>query len=702
MNSNHLNKFDRVLIAGDFNFPNINWNNGTSTDHQGEVFLQVMNNAYLVQHVDQPTRIKNDQKRNILDLVLTKNIDDIQHIDYCSALGLSDHLLLKILTSIPNNTQQNKVTSKFDFNKGNYTDFNIFIQDENWEFLNNTDVEEGWSILKDKVLCGMNKFLPKTKRNNGKPKPPWMSNEIKKSIKNKYKLFKRFLESKNSYHYKQYIEKRNEVSKQLKHLKKEQERKIANECKINPKAFWQFVNSKRKCKIGISALKKEDGTYTNSDREKAEVLDNLFSSVFTNENHNDLPNTIPGEKSGNIFLSDIIITEKAVLDKLNNLNTTKTPGSDKLHPRVLKELSKSLSKPLTYLFNKSIIDGKLPTDWKSANVSAIFKKGEKSDANNYRPVSLTSIICKVLESIIRDIMQDFLENLCLYSPCQHGFRKNRSCTSQLLEVVEDFTSYLDNNETFDVIYLDFRKAFDSVPHKRLLNKLKSYGITGKVHTWIESFLTNRTQKVIVGEGESKSSPVISGIPQGSILGPILFTIYINDLPDCISGPCKIFADDTKLYNYSNNSHHLQEDLERVEEWSHKWQLHFNISKCKCLYYGKNNPNNRYYLENQPIANCSQEKDLGVTFDTEINFKKHITNITKKANQMLGIIKRNFSFINKDIFIKLYKSLVRPHLEYGQCIWSPYLIHCKKEIEKVQRRATKIVPGFNNLSYEERH
>ena len=138
--------------------------------------------------------------------------------------------------------------------------------------------------------------------------------------------------------------------------------------------------------------------------------------------------------------------------------------------------------------------------------------------------------------------------------------------------------------------------------------------------------------MIVGEGESKSSPVISGIPQGSILGPILFTIYINDLPDCISGPCKIFADDTKLYNYSNNSHHLQEDLERVEEWSHKWQLHFNISKCKCLYYGKNNPNNRYYLENQPIANCSQEKDLEVTFDPEINFKKHITNITKKPTK----------------------------------------------------------------------
>ena len=701
MNSKKLNTFDRVLIAGDFNFPNIDWQNGTSSDHLGEIFLEAINNAYLVQHVNKPTRIKNDQKRNILDLVLTKNVEDIQHIDYCSAVGLSDHLLLKILTSIPKNIHQNKINTKFDFNKGNYTDFNIFIQEDNWEYLNFTDVEEGWNKLKNKVLSGMEEFVPKVNLNKKKSKPPWMTSDIKKSIKTKYKLFKRFLESKNSFHYKQYIQIRNEVSKKLKNLKREHEKKIAEDCKVNPKAFWHFINSKRKCKIGITSLIKADGTYTKNDKEKAEVLDNLFSSVFTKENKNNIPNTIPGEKSENTFLSDIIITEKAVLDKLNNLNTNKTPGADNIHPRVLKELSMSLSKPLTYLFNKSINDGQLPTDWKTANVSAIFKKGEKSDANNYRPVSLTSIVCKILESIIRDVLQNFFENQNLYSSCQHGFRKDKSCTSQLLEVMEDFTTFIDNNDTFDVIYLDFKKAFDTVPHIRLLNKLKSYGIDGNILSWIESFLTNRTQKVRVGEEQSKISPVISGIPQGSILGPILFTIFINDLPECVSGFCKIFADDTKVYNKSTEFQQIQEDLNKVEEWSNKWQLHFNISKCKCLYYGKNNPNNIYYLNGQEINSCNQEKDLGIYFDPDLNFKSHIFNITKKANQVMGIIKRNFNYIDTNVFTKLYKALVRPHLEYGQSVWSPHLIFLSKEIEKVQRRATKQIPTFKNLSYETR-
>ena len=267
--------------------------------------------------------------------------------------------------------------------------------------------------------------------------------------------------------------------------------------------------------------------------------------------------------------------------------------------------------------------------------------------------------------------------------------------------MEEFTTYLDNKESFDVIYLDFKKAFDSVPHIRLLRKLESYGITGNIHSWIKGFLTDRTQKVKVGDSESKSSQVISGIPQGSILGPVLFTIFINDLPDCISGLCKIFADDTKIYNKSSEAKIIQEDLDRVEEWSKTWQLHFNNSKCKCLYYGRNNPQNPYYLSGETITTCTQEKDLGITFDPDLNFKTHINNITSKANQVLGIIKRNFTFIDKNIFIKLYKALVRPHLGYGQSVWSPYLLTYKREIEKVQRRATKLLPNLKNLCYEDR-
>ena len=280
---------------------------------------------------------------------------------------------------------------------------------------------------------------------------------------------------------------------------------------------------------------------------------------------NNIPKMTPGEKSNNIFISEVLnITEENVSLKLKSLNPNKSPGPDKLYPKLLKELHQELSIPFTYLFKLSIKEGLLPQDWKDAEVTPIYKKGLKTDPGNYRPVSLTSIVCKILESFIRDTIQIHMEQHKLYSTCQHGFRRKKSCTSQLLEVMEDFTHFMDKKQSFDVIYLDFKKAFDSVPHERLLVKLEGYGISGNLLKWIRSFLENRTQRVKIGNEFSERSKVTSGIPQGSILGPILFTIFINDLPEAIKSICKIFADDTKIYNTSDNHTILQQDFDYME------------------------------------------------------------------------------------------------------------------------------------------
>ena len=242
----------------------------------------------------------------------------------------------------------------------------------------------------------------------------------------------------------------------------------------------------------------------------------------------------------------------------------------------------------------------------------------------------------------------------------------------------------------------------SVPHERLLIKLESYGISGNVLRWIRSFLTGRTQYVKVGQKKSSPCSLSSGIPQGSVLGPILFLIFINDLPDCLSSLCKIFADDTKVYNLSNKHDTLQDDLYALQDWSEKWHLFFNSVKCKCIYYGPKNPTRSYQFksENGPIVltKATEEKDLGVIFDPTLKFDIHINSIISKANSMLGIIKRNFLFIDKAIFLKLYKALVRPHLEYGQIIWYPHLKRQSVSLEKVQRRATKLVKSIANLPY----
>ena len=276
--------------------------------------------------------------------------------------------------------------------------------------------------------------------------------------------------------------------------------------------------------------------------------------------------------------------------------------------------------------------------------------------------------------------------------------------TQLLCVIEDWTKWIDDGHNIDTIFLDFQKAFDSVPHQRLLSKLKAYGILGRYYTWIENFLTNRRQRVVVGDEKSEWETVRSGIPQGSVLGPLLFVIFINDLPDAVSSTIKIFADDTKMYrriNSDDDAKLLQSDIDKLYEWTKTWQLKFNAKKCKVMHQGYNNTKAQYEMEGLVLESVNKEKDLGVTIDNELKFHEHVSLAVSKANQILGIVKRTFTTLDKDILPLVYKSQVRPHLEYGNIIWHPRYISDIKKVENVQRRATKLIPGFQNKSYENR-
>eukprot|EP00918_Siedleckia_nematoides_P047891 GHVU01104904.1.p1 GENE.GHVU01104904.1~~GHVU01104904.1.p1 ORF type:complete len:259 (+),score=26.37 GHVU01104904.1:1627-2403(+) len=253
--------------------------------------------------------------------------------------------------------------------------------------------------------------------------------------------------------------------------------------------------------------------------------------------------------------------------KLKNLNTNKSPGLDEIHCRTLKELAETMKVPLSNIYRKSLQEGKVPQQWKAANIAAIFKKGKKKQPNNYRPVSLTSVPCKIMESIIRDHIIEYMKNNKLFSPKQFGFMEGRSTTLQLLVTLEEWTKTLDEGGSVGAVYMDFMKAFDTVPHKRLLGKLEHYGIRGDILNWIEDFLTGRKQKVTVGNEQSEWRPVTSGIPQGSVLGPLLFVVYINDLPWDLETNVLMFADDTKLYSRVTGEEDvaaLQRDLDRLD------------------------------------------------------------------------------------------------------------------------------------------
>ena len=477
--------------------------------------------------------------------------------------------------------------------------------------------------------------------------------------------------------------------------------------KSNPNALYGYMRDKSKVKSAVSQLEKADGSLTTNNEEAVEVLNSFFKSVFTNED----PSTVPCfyTRVGSV-LSDICITEAEVYDKLSALNPNKAPGPDHLHPLLLKNCASSLARPLFLLFVQSLGSGQLPQEWKQANVTPIFKKGSRTKANNYRPVSLTSQVVKILESIIRSRILQYLSDNNVINHYQHGFVSKKSCFTNLLETFEDWTLAIDEGFGIDVIYLDYSKAFDSVPHFRLIEKLRGYGLSGILLSWLADFLWRRYQRVVLNGVNSEWSEVTSGVPQGSVLGPLLFVLYINDIAEIIKCQLGIFADDTKIYSVIKSLCdvvNLREDLDRMQDWSRLWLLNLNSEKCKVMHIGRSLCSG-YRMANLvtpgeyvDLTEVISEKDLGVWTTSNLASSVHCQKAAANATKILGQIKRSFSRISKDLFIFLYKTYVRPHLEYCVQIWCPYLARDVDVLERVQMRATKLVREFAELPYKSR-
>ena len=579
----------------------INWrmdNSHTNENHIAPQFLECIRDCFLYQHVKENTRYRAGSEPSLLDLLLTNGANMINSVSYMPGLGKSDHLQLMFTFNCYTETSQT-VFEKLNFFKGNFTGLSGELAHIGWlQLLAGVDLSASWEILTEKLSNLIETYIPVSKVSSGTgKKTPYITQNCHNAIRKKHSKWEKYLRCKTNQNYEIYKDARNRVITEMRRSKYDYEKNLATKIKTDSKLFWSYVRSKLKTKGKLGQLETENCTITNDSRKKAEVLNTYFASVFEIEGQGALPEF--QDREFDETLTSIEISENLVAKSIDRLKPSKSQGPDDIHPKLIKECKTSIVTPLTIIFKKSLQESVLPDIWKEANVTSIYKKGDRTKPENYRPISLTSVPCKLMERIIRDQIVKHMSRNDFFSPFQYGFVSGKSCVTQLLEFLDDITESLDQGGDIDIIYLDFSKAFDKIPHKKLMKKTIGYGIRGKIYKWVKEFLTNRSQKVVVDGQSSSTKPVTSDVPQGSVLGPILFVIYINDLPEVIQCFIKLFADDSKLYRRVSKMEHveiLQSCLNRAVTWADIWEMLFNLIKCHHLHIGKNSIGQFYTMQ----------------------------------------------------------------------------------------------------------
>ena len=714
---------NNVIVVGDINLPKVDWKHGivSKPENSNDKWLN-MQSEFLDLFIakgfswyieEEKTRVKNvngSLQQSTLDQVFANDSSLINNVDIKAPIGKSDHVSL--LVEVNSSVNLEYVTTK---RKNWYKVDKEFISTHAnnicWDYSDDANnVESMWGELYHKILS-ISDLVPevpiKTSKNGEVlEKLPWDSSKLVRKRKEKDRTWREFDGNPcmNTFHiamYKQREYQKIEFEEKLKY-----EKKIVSGLKLNTKPFFRYLRSKNKIRKTVNELVDEDGNKTKTPKETAESLLNFFQSVFKGESFGPLPEKCFENKNitGKV-MEGLEISPEQVKKLLSKLNENKSMGPDGLHPKLLKYLSENNNfvHSLTNLLKRCVVEECIPDIWKTAVVIPIHKKGSVHLPENYRPVSLTCILCKLYETILREHILSFV--LGLITDKQHGFLSGRSCVSNLLETLDKANEYMADGNCVDLLYFYFSKAFDTVSHYRLLVKLEALGISDNVLNIIRNFLSNRTMKVRVGDAVSNSKPVTSGVPQGSVLGPILFLLFINDLPESILSMIKIFADDVKMIVNPLNLRQTEMDLEELQMWERLWVLNFNVEKCKVLHVGRSNPLNPYKFLGEDLSTCEIEKDLGVIFNNRLNFQDHIKAAISKAKSSLAWLLRNTLSRNAYVMKTAYKALVRHNVEYCCQVWAPNTRHGNwaliLEIESVQRTFTRIIEGMTDLTYKQR-
>ena len=690
------------LILGDFNAPGIDWKNlsVSRSDSFGNDLLNLVLSMNLHQWVRVPTRMQPGQTANCLDLVFTHDEFSVKDFSCQEPLGSSDHLLLQF-------SWEKEVDSFFPASirrnvwKADLQGMFEAAAQISWDDSDVLGLEKMWCSFYDKLQSLCSQFIPLCKRIHPRQPPPWLNREVRLKLKLRKKAWDTYQLTCSSADYSIYKNIRNQCTTLKRKKRREYEESLAISSSTAPKRLFAYLRRRIKESNGVPPLiDKPSGNLLTSDYDKADALRLQYESVFTEDT---LHPTEP-LKLYDLQINDCHFNAADVGKLLSSLDEQSAPGPDDLHPRVLKHLAPIIAAPLTSIFKKSLTEGRLPSQWKFGIVKPMFKGGSKNDPSSYRPVCLTSVICKVMEKIIKKTINEHFVSAGLWAAEQHGFREGRSCISNVLLAKESWAEAYDAGNKVDVIFVDFSKAFDKVSHRNVLRKLASYGVAGSLLSWIEDFLGDRTMCVKVNNTLSDLIHCTSGVPQGSVLGPELFKVYVNDLPSSIPVPCLLYADDLKLWRVTNTDEEvdlLQRSLDILGNWAIDWTLPINYEKCSVMAIGNKRPTGIYHIGGYLLKETEVERDLGIHVTYDLKSASNSRHRAQSASRLLWAIRRSFDRLTPNVFRILFTSHVRPILEYGQPATYPVTKGEIEVLELVQRRGSKMIDGFYHVEYPRR-
>ena len=692
-----------IILGGDFNLPHVSWPEGEPSrgaslndklmlNHVNEMCNQLL----LSQIITTPTH----KDGNILDLVFVNNCSLVHNTSVLPVLqSTSHHSIVQIATTYkaepaPSGTTRPKPSM--------FRALNYFHKDTNWENLMGALGNIEWEAeFKDmtsdekldfiytkcheaSVSCVPEKVLAEGMKSS-------KSKRIRKALANRRRrIVKRLITVKSPATRDKLRAEMIDIEKKLQKSYRESEEYMEDRAveaiKDNPKYFYKYTKKRSKCTTKIGPLLNELGHLTNNSKEMAELLSKQYSSVFSKPTSVNDPPTEAATK-----LSDIQFTKDDMESVIDELSCTAAAGMDGFPAILLKKCKAQLALPLTLFWRSCLDDGYIPLRLKKSIITPIHKGESRAATVNYRPIALTSHLIKLFEKILRRHIVKFMDENNLFNANQHGFRSGRSCLSQLLEHFDQILDLLEEGGNVDVIYLDFSKAFDKLDFKIVLRKIKSMGIEGRVFNWIKSFLTNRTQQVSVDGTLSDPAPVISGVPQGSVLGPLLFLILIGDIDNEVTEAIiKSFADDTRAMKGIHTKHDvdtLQRQLQLIYKWSDVNNVSLNDKKFEGQRLGPNN----VIKDETPYTSPSGKliemkttvKDLGVLMSDDCTFSAHIASVIEKAKNMASWVLRTFRTRKAKPMLLLYKMLILPLLEYCSVLWSPQEVGNIQKLDDIQ-------------------